>query len=353
MKKTLIYLLASLVVLMFIVPASAQVEVSGNVMVGLESMDYGTATLPSDKESDELQFSNIKLNLDVKADVCEGVTAVAQLRSTCEECNVEKRCVYLEICDLLIPDACIQIGRIQLPLGLELARASEGANTMDNPLIFNSLLADTMDTICVDDGLLISKTLGAVDCKLGITNGHDSDSMKYGLQPGCLDKNSDKAITLNIAGDCAAVPGLKCGVTYYTNDAADENEETDEIDGWILDVGYEAGLLKLAASMANFEDKEGTAKTVETVEFDFLTFEVVYGNEETPWWVAARHSTEEITESPGPDDPDDEKRLELGIGYKLCEDAYLKVEYIDHEVDDNVDDLNDYDGIKAIVNVRF
>jgi hypothetical protein len=224
---------------------------------------------------------------------------------------------------------------------------------MDNPLIRNSILADDMDAQAVDDGLLISKTIGAVDCKLGITNGHDSDSNKKGLQPACLDKNSDKAVTLNIAGDLAAVQGLKYGLTYYTNDAAYVTNATAEVTKWIIDVAYEAGLWKLAATMGNKETEKGFGGNITTVDTDYLALEVVCGNGKTPWWVAARHSTKEPVTSPGPDPNDDETRLQLGVGYKLCEDAYLKVEYIDHEVDDNVDDLNDYDGIKAIVNVRF
>jgi len=362
MKKSLGYLLASLLVLFVAMPAFAEIEWSGNIMAGIEKMDYGTPTLPGNDESDNLQFSNIKLNLDVKADVCEGVVGVAQLRAVSSSPGVTKRLVYMEISDPLIP-ASIQIGRIQLPLGAELAKISEGANTMNNPLIFNSILADVMGDQAVDDGLLISKTLGPVNCKLGITNGYDSEDKQEGLQPKCKDTNSDKALTLNLSGACPVVPGLTVGGTYYTNDAADSSGETDEIDKWIIDVAYTSGLLKLAAAIGNEEEKYDKSysghNTVETADIDYLVLEAVYGNGETPWWVAARYSKDDPSLSISPAIPgvtvkgSEQKRLELGLGYKVCENAYLKVEYIDSELKDNIKDLDDKDGIKAIVNVRF
>ncbi len=362
MKKTLTYLLASLVVVFVAMPAFAEIEWSGNIMTGIEKMDYGTATVPSDKESDETQFSNIKLNLDVKADVCDGVVGVAQLRSVCTDCKVFKRCIYVEITDLLIPDGSIQIGRVQLPLGAELAKASEGANTMNNPLIFNSLLADNMEDLCVDDGLLITKVFESVTCKLGITNGCDSEEIG-GLQPACKDTNSDKAMTLNFSGDCPAVEGLSLAGTYYTNDMADVTGATDEVTAWIVDVAYKTGLWKLAAALANVEGKYdetyNSEKTVETADIDYLVLEMVYGNGETPWWVAVRQSEQDSSFSINPAISDitvkgiKQKRLELGVGYKLCDNAYLKAEYIKTELKDDKDNLNDKDGIKAIVNVRF
>ncbi|MEW6095916.1 MAG: hypothetical protein AB1567_05245 [bacterium] len=359
MKKTLVYLVASVAVLMLTMPAFAEIEWSGNILAGIEKMDYGTDTTPSDKESDELQFSNIKLNLDVRADVCDGVVGVAQLRSVCTDCNVFKRCIYVEICDLLIPDGCIQIGRIELPLGA-VANASKGANTMKNPLIFNSLLVDEMLLQAVDDGLLIKKTLGAVDCKLGITNGCDGDEScsAPGLQPKCKDTNGDKAITLNLSGDCPGVPGLTLAGTYYTNDMADVSGETDEVDKWIIDVAFASGLWKLAAAMGNEEIKTGDASSSEKTEIDYMMLELVYGNGTTPWWVAARYSTKEpdtsYSPTSSPDPKDDVERLELGAGYKLCDNAYLKIEYIDNDLDDEATELlQDYDGIKAIVNVNL
>ncbi|MEW6618655.1 MAG: porin [bacterium] len=352
MKKTLVYLVASLVVLMFTVPASATIEWSGQIMAGIEKMDYGTPTTPSGTVSDELQFSNIKLNLDVKADVCDGVVGVAQLRSTCEVCNVTKRCVYVEITDRIIPDASLQIGRVDLPLGAEYQKASENANTMHNPLIFNSVLADDMADFAIDDGLLMSKTMGGVDCKLGITNGYGNCGKR-----NCKDTNGEKAITLNLSGDCPAIPGLTLGATYHTDDCADQVNETDEGDLWIIDAAYASGLWKFAAALGNLEIKGGIANYIITDDIDYLVLELVYGNGETPWWVAARYSTKEPNTSLSgysiTDPKDDEERLELGAGYKLCDNAYLKIEYIDNEVDDNIKYLDDYDGIKAIVNINL
>jgi len=330
---------------MFSVPAFADINWSGQILAGVEKMDYGTDTTPSDKVSDELQFSNIKLNLNVKADVCDKVAGVAELRAVCDKAEVTKRCVYAEITDLIIPDGSIKIGRVELPLGAEAARASKGANTMRNPLIFNSILADDMIAQFIDDGLLISKTLGPVTCKLGITNGYD----------GNKDTNRDKAITVNLSGDCPGVAGLSLAGTYYTNDAADQSGETDETTKWIADVAYKVNLLKLAASVGNEKLKRGTE-----TKTDYLVLEVAYGNGETPWWVGARYSTKKpTTTKPTPDPKDDEKRLELGAGYKLCKDAHLKIEYIDHKLkDDNAkasheELLKDYKGIKAVVNINL
>ncbi|MDI6735998.1 MAG: porin [bacterium] len=333
MKKTLGYLLASLVVVFVAMPAFAEIEWSGNVAVGIENIDKAD---PLTKEN--LQFTDALVNLDVKAEIADGVTAVAQIRQA--DSLLETRKVAVELSDL-IPNATLMVGRVVFPMGKEADSQTEGANMMKNAMIGNSALYDQGVTgQLVDYGMALKTTMGAVNCLLALTNGNVG---------AARDNNSDKAMMIRLDGDVPAVEGLSLAASYMTNDAAATNAPKNETTNMVIDAAYAMDALTVGVTYGDGEKEVGTTKT----EKDCLAIEASYAMNDT-CSVAVRQSKVKISENSV--DTCEVTKLQVGINYKLADNTLLKVEYVDNKNKEKPTNLKtdaDYDGIKAAIAVRF
>ncbi len=351
MKKTLSYLVASLVVVFVAMPAFAGIEWSGNIAVGIEKTKYGvdkievpwtyrdetgtTTGTSTEYAQDKLQFTDAKVNLDAKVEIADGVTVVAQIR---QEWGLETRKVAVELSNL-IPNATLMVGKVVFPMGKEADSQTEGANMMKNVMIGDSALFDIELTgQIVDYGMALKTAMGAVNCLLAITNGNYGDSS---------DNNSKKAIGLRLDGDVKAVPGLSLAASYGIHDATPSNSnETDKATGMVIDAGYVMDAFTLGVAYGDSELKEGAAK----IKVGGLSIEAIYAISDA-CSLAVRRSTVKADET----DNFEVTKLQAGVNYKLADNTLFKLEYVDNKVDDkpNVKDFNDYKGIKAAVAVAF
>lgn len=357
MKKTIIYLVASFVVLMFTLPAYAEIEWSGNISAGVQNVEG------DDPDTEEnLEFTEAPLNLDLKADVADGVTANAEIRTYWDLVWVKD--AYLDLTNL-IPDASLLVGKIIFPLGKEGETLTDGADMMKNALIGNSVFTEigsylgqfaltdeeeaTLENMnltgeVVDYGIALKKTMGAVNCLLAVTNGNYYDIG--------ADNNSDKAIGLNLSGDVPGVEGLSLGASYVTNDAAGE-DETNESTDLVLDAGYKVGATNIGVTYASGELEYGPTGDEYKLEADGLGAELSYAVTDD-CSVALRYGKVDL--SGDGEDFAELTKMQIGLTNKLADNAVFKVEYVDNACKEEGEDIktdDDYDGIKAAVAVAF
>lgn len=337
MKKTFGCLLASLVVLMFGLPAYAGVNVTGNISAGMSSVeDAVTAT------EENLQFDNVWLNLNTTAKVADGVTAVGQIRCRMAGDGTANaawvRAVYIEL-SKLIPNASLLVGRLEFPLGKEGASMTKGAFMLNNAMIDNSALADKGITGApLDYGIALKTKLSIVNCLFAITNGNKGT---------ISDNNGAKNIIINLGSDIKAISGLSLATSYITNDAAGKNA-TDKATNMVVDVAYAIKALTVGITYANGETDKGT-KT----ETSGLGCEAKYAVNDA-CSVAVRYSKVDLFTA-GKNTAKITK-LQLGCNYKLAENTLFKLEYVKNDSKEagiDLDTAADYDGIKAAVAVKF
>ncbi|MDI6785612.1 MAG: porin [bacterium] len=306
MKKLLSVLVALFMIALITPMASAAVSVDGHICAGLDTVEGKTT-------KDELEFGMVKANVNVNASAGD-VSARVEIRTDVDKDKINIRQAYAQVAGLA-PNLALRIGKLRAPImgGL---RPLDYADNMSNILVSGAMggYATAMDT-----GMAaIYKVSDQVTGTVALTNGINADK--------------DKAITLKVATKNLA-PNLTLDISYQS---LKDNSDMEVYGSYNLaDMG-----LKVSAIYATGE--------VSKAKRDYMGAEACYTVAGTPLSVAARYT---VTDPKG--DNNNTNQMQVGVNYKVSDNAKIQVEYITSEVDDKVKNDSDTSGINLLVAAAF
>ncbi len=361
--KTALLVIVSLLTVLLVVPATAQVSFEGHVsgiFQDIEGEDWIAAGEWED-EPQERGFSDLQFNLDITGEVAPGIDGFARVVAPFGGITAAYE-LYITHAALL-PMSELKFGQFELPFGDQTGRRSLIADVQSNNLIGNAVT----DLGAAQTGLEFSGHYQAMDWNLALTNGTTGSNFS---------DDRDMAITVRAGGDI--FPGFRASGSFYTvshddptlnnfggpdfyanhgyrllgtiGDISPDLSNVEELDVWQLDLTYDLGLggltpLELYLNYGDIDNDIGEA--------NYLTFEGRY--DLTPAsYLAVRWSQIDI--DPDSDDDGKVERLQVGLGHEISPGTLMKLEYVDQDVDDDLPpfiDVAKFSGILAELSVRF
>ncbi|MBU0900026.1 porin, partial [bacterium] len=214
----------------------------------------------------------------------------------------------------LMPNLTVKVCQLSLPVEENIVVSVDNANNMDNILI-------SSDSGRLDAGLALDyKVNDQITTTLAFTNGQ-----RTGINTG------KTALCLKVATS-GLMPNLTLDGSYYSQDKDN-----------IMDLYATYNLTTLGLKINGIY----VTKELDNVETDYMGGEVSYAIANTPCSLAARYTVS------NPKVGNNTNLMAIGANYKLADQTKVQLEYMNQELDNNIDDTTDSSGLNLLVCTAF
>lgn len=314
MRKIMTFMVALVFLGALALPAVAGVTVDGNVKA--EMLLTGTIEETDEDDIDkEMQFQNVKANLNFNGDVADGVKALVELRTgdvSADNTDISIRQALIELTNL-IPNAALRIGRLRIPF----AGSLESDDSMSNPLIDGCMVSEmTSEGPLVDAG---------ADCTMNFS---DMFSATLGIFNGGQDIPDNDKLAFALQGVAKPMEALTVTGDYYTSDntpVTTPASPDNKVSAYEIIGQYQAEI----ASMITVKGIYGKVTTDNGTTKPSTSYMGVQGSYDINdmIWVAGRYVVADPDEDSGDDDDAKVTEMAIGGGYNLAENTKVKVQY--------------------------
>lgn len=303
MKKLLSFLVAILMIALMTPVVKAAISVNGHLSVGLDMVE-------PEGINQDVAFSGPRANINISNQVGDVSTKV-EVRINGGVYSLREAVVSLSN---LMPNLTVKVGQLSLPVEENIVVSVDNANNMDNILI-------SSDSGRLDAGLALDyKVNDQITTTLAFTNGQ-----RTGINTG------KTALCLKVATS-GLMPNLTLDGSYYSQDKDN-----------IMDLYATYNLTTLGLKINGIY----VTKELANVETDYMGGEVSYAIANTPCSLAARYTVS------NPKVGNNTNLMAIGANYKLTDQTKVQLEYMNQELDDNLDNSGDSSGLKLLVCTAF
>ncbi|MBU1781915.1 porin [bacterium] len=303
MKKLLSFLVAILMIALMTPVVKGAISVNGHLSVGLDMVE-------PEGINQDVAFSGPRANINISNQVGDVSTKV-EVRINGGVYSLREAVVSLSN---LMPNLTVKVGQLSLPVEENIVVSVDNANNMDNILI-------SSDSGRLDAGLALDyKVNDQITTTLAFTNGQ-----RTGINTG------KTALCLKVATS-GLMPNLTLDGSYYSQDKDN-----------IMDLYATYNLTTLGLKINGIY----VTKELANVETDYMGGEVSYAIANTPCSLAARYTVS------NPKVGNDTNLMAIGANYKLTDQTKVQLEYMNQELDDNLDNSGDSSGLKLLVCTAF
>ncbi|MBU1153497.1 porin [bacterium] len=303
MKKLLSFLVAILMIALMTPVVKAAISVNGHLSVGLDMVE-------PEGINQDVAFSGPRANINISNQVGDVSTKV-EVRINGGVYSLREAVVSLSN---LMPNLTVKVGQLSLPVEENIVVSVDNANNMDNILI-------SSDSGRLDAGLALDyKVNDQITTTLAFTNGQ-----RTGINTG------KTALCLKVATS-GLMPNLTLDGSYYSQDKDN-----------IMDLYATYNLTTLGLKINGIY----VTKELDNVETDYMGGEVSYAIANTPCSLAARYTVS------NPKVGNNTNLMAIGANYKLADQTKVQLEYMNQELDNNIDDTTDSSGLNLLVCTAF